>query len=242
MQPLSNKQKHETMKNLLKFLLLTLVMSSCTPEDLINDPETNIPPKIKMVKLVKNGDTTAYTFLYNTDTTRLSSVLRDGDLYATLTYSTGEVLLTMALNTSFTDSFVAKLSSGNYIDSLKNPQLASFGLENPALITRGVNNRLFESRNYLNEYIKREGNFSGYTKQEKYTFNSEYSTSANNLRSYDAQAIQSIFSETYRDSIIYNLTQTNQPNLPDQFATNFGMVFYFTGKTNTYTAIFITTK
>jgi hypothetical protein len=53
------------MKNLLKLFLLALIFNSCTPEDLVNDPESANTPKINVVKLIRDGDTTAYIFRHH---------------------------------------------------------------------------------------------------------------------------------------------------------------------------------
>ncbi|MBL0287587.1 MAG: hypothetical protein IPQ19_09305 [Bacteroidetes bacterium] len=86
----------------------------------------------------------------------------------------------MLNNAARNDTFVAKLSSNNYIDSLNNISNIAyfFGLGNPTNIVRGVNGRLFESQNYLNEYLKQVG---VYTPLKTFTENHLYNTTDNNL-------------------------------------------------------------
>jgi hypothetical protein len=145
------------MKNLLKLILILTVVISCTPEDLVNDPESANTPKINVVKLIRDGDTTAYTFQYNADTTKLTSVLRDGEWYATITYAANQAIIAMDITSYYgiTDTFLIKLSSDNYIDSIKSlvriPIILGFEDMNSNL--RITNNRLFESISILETYV-----------------------------------------------------------------------------------------
>jgi hypothetical protein len=146
------------MKNLLKLILVMTVFSSCTPEDLVNNPESTNTPKINVVKLIRDGDTTAYTFQYNADTTKLTSVLRDGEWYATITYAANQAIIAMDITSYYgvTDSFLVKLSPNNYIDSIKSlvPELIFFGFENMNSNIRMTNNKLFESTSILENYVQ----------------------------------------------------------------------------------------
>lgn len=215
------------MKKLFKLLFLIQVLVACSPDDLVVDPEDNIPPKIRTVEVIKNDISDVYSFQYNEDNSKLISVLRNGVLYASLSYSANYAKIEMLNNAARNDTFVAKLSSNNYIDSLNNISNIAyfFGLGNPTNIVRGVNGRLFESQNYLNEYLKQVG---VYTPMKTFTENHFYNTIDNNLRRYDATASLGGFNVSYKDSLVFNESRINQPNLPDQFITN--MQTYFPGQ------------
>lgn len=217
------------MKNLLKLILVITVFSSCTPEDLVNDPESINTPKINAVKLIRDGDTVAYTFQYNADTTKLTSVLRDGEWYATITYAANQAIIAMDITSYYgiTDTFLVKLSSDNYIDSIKSlvPVTIFFGFENMNSNIRITNNRLFESTSILERYVQSPTN-----NQTKSFFNMNYESSTNNLVAFRTTVRQTPFSYNYRDSIVYNTTFLNQPNLPDQFIMSTQSVKVFQGK------------
>ncbi len=217
------------MKNLLKLILILTVVSSCTPEDLVNDPESTNTPKINVVKLIRDGDTTAYTFQYNADTTKLTSVLRDGEWYATITYAANQAIIAMDITSYYgiTDTFLIKLSSDNYIDSIKSlvriPIILGFEDMNSNL--RITNNRLFESISILETYVQSPTN-----NQTKTFFNMNYESSTNNIVAFKTSVRQSLFSYGYRDSVDYNTAYVNQPNLPDQFIMSTQSVRVYQGK------------
>ena len=217
------------MKNLLKLILILTVVSSCTPEDLVNDPESTNTPKINVVKLIRDGDTTAYTFQYNADTTKLTSVLRDGEWYATITYAANQAIIAMDITSYYgvTDSFLVKLSPNNYIDSIKSlvPELIFFGFENMNSNIRMTNNKLFESTSILENYVQSPTN-----NQTKTFFNMNYESSTNNIVAFKTSVRQSHFSYGYRDSVDYNTAYVNQPNLPDQFIMSTQSVRVYQGK------------
>lgn len=217
------------MKNLLKLILVMTVFSSCTPEDLVNDPESTNTPKINVVKLIRDGDTTAYTFQYNADTTKLTSVLRDGEWYATITYAANQAIIAMDITSYYgvTDSFLVKLSPNNYIDSIKSlvPELIFFGFENMNSNIRMTNNKLFESTSILENYVQSPTN-----NQTKTFFNMNYESSTNNIVAFKTSVRQSLFSYGYRDSVDYNTAYVNQPNLPDQFIMSTQSVRVYQGK------------
>ena len=217
------------MKNLLKLILVMTVFSSCTPEDLVNDPESTNTPKINIVKLIRDGDTTAYTFQYNADTTKLTSVLRDGEWYATITYAANQAIIAMDITSYYgvTDSFLVKLSPNNYIDSIKSlvPELIFFGFENMNSNIRMTNNKLFESTSILENYVQSPTN-----NQTKTFFNMNYESSTNNIVAFKTSVRQSLFSYGYRDSVDYNTAYVNQPNLPDQFIMSTQSVRVYQGK------------
>jgi hypothetical protein len=217
------------MKSLLKLILILTVVSSCTPEDLVNDPESTNTPKINVVKLIRDGDTTAYTFQYNADTTKLTSVLRDGEWYATITYAANQAIIAMDITSYYgvTDSFLVKLSPNNYIDSIKSlvPELIFFGFENMNSNIRMTNNKLFESTSILENYVQSPTN-----NQTKTFFNMNYESSTNNIVAFKTSVRQSLFSNSYRDSVEYNTAYVNQPNLPDQFITSTQSVRVYQGK------------
>jgi hypothetical protein len=217
------------MKNLLKLILVMTVFSSCTPEDLVNNPESTNTPKINVVKLIRDGDTTAYTFQYNADTTKLTSVLRDGEWYATITYAANQAIIAMDITSYYgvTDSFLVKLSPNNYIDSIKSlvPELIFFGFENMNSNIRMTNNKLFESTSILENYVQSPTN-----NQTKTFFNMNYESSTNNIVAFKTSVRQSLFSYGYRDSVDYNTAYVNQPNLPDQFIMSTQSVRVYQGK------------
>jgi hypothetical protein len=217
------------MKNLLKLILVMTVFSSCTPEDLVNNPESTNTPKINVVKLIRDGDTTAYTFQYNADTTKLTSVLRDGEWYATITYAANQAIIAMDITSYYgvTDSFLVKLSPNNYIDSIKSlvPELIFFGFENMNSNIRMTNNKLFESTSILENYVQSPTN-----NQTKTFFNMNYESSTNNIVAFKTSVRQSLFSYSYRDSVEYNTAYVNQPNLPDQFIMSTQSVRVYQGK------------
>jgi hypothetical protein len=217
------------MKNLLKLILILTVFSSCTPEDLVNNPESTNTPKINVVKLIRDGDTTAYTFQYNADTTKLTSVLRDGEWYATITYAANQAIIAMDITSYYgvTDSFLVKLSPNNYIDSIKSlvPELIFFGFENMNSNIRMTNNKLFESTSILENYVQSPTN-----NQTKTFFNMNYESSTNNIVAFKTSVRQSLFSYGYRDSVDYNTAYVNQPNLPDQFIMSTQSVRVYQGK------------
>ena len=217
------------MKSLLKLILILTVVSSCTPEDLVNDPESTNTPKINVVKLIRDGDTTAYTFQYNADTTKLTSVLRDGEWYATITYAANQAIIAMDITSYYgvTDSFLVKLSPNNYIDSIKSlvPELIFFGFENMNSNIRMTNNKLFESTSILENYVQSPTN-----NQTKTFFNMNYESSTNNIVAFKTSVRQSLFSYGYRDSVDYNTAYVNQPNLPDQFIMSTQSVRVYQGK------------
>ena len=217
------------MKNLLKLILILTVVISCTPEDLVNDPESANTPKINVVKLIRDGDTTAYTFQYNADTTKLTSVLRDGEWYATITYAANQAIIAMDITSYYgvTDSFLVKLSPNNYIDSIKSlvPELIFFGFENMNSNIRMTNNKLFESTSILENYVQSPTN-----NQTKTFFNMNYESSTNNIVAFKTSVRQSLFSYGYRDSVDYNTAYVNQPNLPDQFIMSTQSVRVYQGK------------
>jgi hypothetical protein len=216
------------MKNLLKLILILTVVISCTPEDLVNDPESANTPKINVVKLIRDGDTTAYTFQYNADTTKLTSVLRDGEWYATITYAANQAIIAMDITSYYgvTDTFLIKLSSDNYIDSIKSlvriPIILGFEDMNSNL--RITNNRLFESISILETYVQSPTN-----NQTKFFYNMNYESSTNNIVAFKTGVRQSFFSNSYRDSVEYNTAYVNQPNLPDQFITSTQSVWVYQG-------------
>ena len=185
-------------------------------------------PKINVVKLIRDGDTTAYTFQYNADTTKLTSVLRDGEWYATITYAANQAIIAMDITSYYgvTDTFLVKLSSDNYIDSIKNlvriPIL--FGFEDMNSNLRITNNRLFESTSILETYVQSPTN-----NQTKFFYNMNYESSTNNLVAFKTSVRQSFFSNSYRDSVVYNTAYVNQPNLPDQFITSTQSVRVYQG-------------
>jgi len=209
--------------------LVMTVFSSCTPEDLVNDPESTNTPKINIVKLIRDGDTTAYTFQYNADTTKLTSVLRDGEWYATITYAANQAIIAMDITSYYgvTDSFLVKLSPNNYIDSIKSlvPELIFFGFENMNSNIRMTNNKLFESTSILENYVQSPTN-----NQTKTFFNMNYESSTNNIVAFKTSVRQSLFSYGYRDSVDYNTAYVNQPNLPDQFIMSTQSVRVYQGK------------
>ena len=53
------------MKKLFKLLFLIQVLVACSPDDLVVDPEDNIPPKIRTVEVIKNDISDVYSFQYN---------------------------------------------------------------------------------------------------------------------------------------------------------------------------------
>jgi hypothetical protein len=220
------------MKNTIRILMLTLVINSCTQEDILNLQRAN-PPKFKTVNLIRNSDTTTYTFGYNSDTTKLTSVLRNGLFYASIGYSSNTVMLAMKMNNTYNDTFVANITSDNFLDSLNFfslPNTLNSNYKKPVRISRNSNNKLSQSTNFLIDYLKKDGFLVGYDKLQTNTFNMVYNSSNNNLIKYNTQAIQGILDTTYRDSIVYNTSRTNQPNLPDQFSTNLQSYFLQQGK------------
>ncbi|MBL0287586.1 MAG: hypothetical protein IPQ19_09300 [Bacteroidetes bacterium] len=62
------------MKKLFKLLFLIQVLVACSPDDLVVDPEENIPPKIRTVEVIKNDISDVYSFQYNEDNSKLISV------------------------------------------------------------------------------------------------------------------------------------------------------------------------
>lgn len=215
------------MKKLFKLLFLFQVLVACSPDDLIVEPEENIPPKIRTVEVTKNDVSDVYSFQYNEDNSKLISVLRNGVLYASLSYTSNNAKIEMLNNPGRNDTFVAKLSTNNYIDSLNNISTVAyfFSLGNPTNIVRGVNGRLFESQNYLIDYLKQVGVFSPL---KIFSSNHLYNSEDNNLRRYNAVASLGGYNVSYKDSLIYNESRINQPNLPDQFITN--MQTYYPGQ------------
>jgi hypothetical protein len=216
------------MKNILKLFTLFLLIQSCTPENLGDTPtpETNIPPKIRKLKLIKYGDTTTYLFNYNPDVdyAQLTSVLKDSQFYANLTYASNRVLLSINIAQNGTmDTFIAIISPYNYIDSIRispvyDMLLSSF--DKPYSMIRGANSTFFSSNVHINEYLLKDRNTSAFTAlQTTHLYNAEHQLN-NNILSYMASVNYTLFNQTYKDTIVYNASLINQPNLPDQFITN----------------------
>ena len=137
----------------------------------------------------------------------------------------------MGNGTANNDTFLAKLSGNNYIDSLKNikKDFINSALENSVSIIRGVNSRLYYSTSFLNYYMyyNPEDESNILTSRTNYIV---YNLSNNNLKSYVGFAIRSIFNHSYNDSLSYNLARPNQQNLPDQFITNMQSYYLYQGK------------
>lgn len=205
------------MKNIIKILVLLIFITSCRPEDFVNLPESNLPPKISAVKLIKLGDTTTYTFQYNEDTTKLTTVLRNGEWYSTITYALNQAVVVMDKGNIYHDSFLVKLSPNAYIDSINSlvPELISFGEDKMYSSTRGVNNILYESDYFLDRYIQYQDNV-----RQTHLAYMEHDSTNDNLNKFYVQVTERGQSYSYRDSLDYSSRIVNQPNLPDQFVTS----------------------
>jgi hypothetical protein len=202
------------MKNLFLIISILSVLYSCTPEDLVPDPETNIPPKIRSVKITNETETSVYSFNYNEDTTKLSSVLFNGALYATLNYDSNKVVLVFNLyGGGFTDSFIVKHTNEGYIDSIYtyNFPLAVGSRFDYYNAVKLPNARLFSAENTINSYFA--------TDVKKNYSQTTFDTDSDNTLSFvlNYTGLGTIVSY---DTLSYDETRPNQPNIPNQFISS----------------------
>lgn len=199
------------MKNLLLISCVISAFCSCTPEDLVPEPETNIPPKIRTVTITNEAETSVYTFAYNEDTTKLTSVLFNGELYATLSYDSNEVIIIYNLfGNGFIDSLIVKHTNEGYIDSIYtyNFPLAPGSKYEYYSAVKLPNAKLFSSENNIDPF------FSGLLKTSYNNLTFDLSNDNTLCTVSNFTAVGNI---TVYDTLNYDASRMNQPNLPNQF-------------------------
>ena len=230
------------MKNLTVIpVILAFVLLGCSRLDLDREIPISVPKISEMTVIEPTADTTVYSFQYTGE--QLTTVLRNNLDYANLIYHDDRVeVITKFDFTNFSDTFVAyikRIPDVNiiYIDSIYNRNTQTELAMNVRQFyskRQPINNKLLkDSEENITRYI--EGN-GVYPSTSVRTFNYiRYLPNSFNIASL--QFMTSLPFDRGGEFFIYN-TNVNQPNLPDQFITNF-QSYYSIGRSIFLTPTFL---